>query len=184
MKTVRPYRMQTRAASAEATRARILEAAIDLMLTRWYDEVTIAAVAADAGVSGQTVLNHFGGKEGLAAAVIEEMTARIDAQRDVAPGDVQAAIEALVGDYEVTGDAVIRLLALEGRMAAVAPYLAAGRKSHREWVRRTFGASRELLPLLIVATDVYTWKLLRRDQRLSRAATVAAMRRMVEGVTP
>ena len=179
MKTARPYRMQARAATTEATRARIVESAVALFHERWYDELTLTAIAEAAGVSAQTVLNHFGSKEGLIAALSADVRARIEQQRDVAPGDVDGAVAALVGDYEMTGDAVIRLLALEGRVDAVAPHLAEGRAVHRDWVRRTFRAEPDLLPLLVVATDVYTWKLLRRDQGLSRAETVAAIRRLV-----
>jgi AcrR family transcriptional regulator len=183
MKTrARPYRMENRAAAAAATRARILGATIDQLLARWYDEVTIASIAEAAGVSGQTVLNHFGGKEELAAAAAEELGHRIAGQRAVAPGDVAGAVRALVGDYEVTGDASVRMLALEGRVAAVAPHLAKGRAFHRDWVRRTFRPPPKLLPLLVVATDVYAWKLLRRDQGLSRAATVDALTRLVQSL--
>ena len=57
----RAYSMELRAAAAEATRERILEAAADSFMEHWYDDVTIASVAKQAGVSGQTVLNHFGG---------------------------------------------------------------------------------------------------------------------------
>ena len=183
MKThARPYRMENRAAAAAATRTRILEATIEQLLARWYDEVTIASIAAAAGVSGQTVLNHFGGKEELAAAAAEELSHRIAGQREVEPGDVAGAVRALVGDYEVTGDGVIRMLALEGRVPGVAPHLAKGRKYHRDWVRRTFRPPAKLLPLLVVATDVYAWKLLRRDQGLSRAATLDALTRMVQSL--
>lgn len=182
MKAARPYRMQARAAATEATRVRILGSAIELFHRRWYDELTLTAIAEAAGVSAQTVLNHFGTKDGLFEAMSTEIGDRIARQRDVAAGDVDGAITALVGDYEVTGDAVIRLLALEGRLPAVAPRLAAGRAWHREWVRRTFQAPEEVLPLLVVATDVYTWKLLRRDQGLGMADTTAAMRRLVDSL--
>ena len=40
----------------------------------------------------------------------------------------------------------------------------------------------ELTHELIVATDVYTWKLLRRDQGLSRERTAAAIRHMVQAI--
>jgi AcrR family transcriptional regulator len=171
--------MENRVAAAAATRARILDAAVELLLERWYDEVTLDAVAEAAEVSGQTVLNHFGSKQRLTAAAAAEMSEQIAAQRDVEPGDVAGAVRALVGDYEVTGDAVIRLLALEGRVPSVAPTLAMGRAYHREWVQRTFKATSAQLPALLLATDVYSWKLLRRDQRLSQDATVAVLTRMV-----
>jgi AcrR family transcriptional regulator len=179
MNTTRTYRMDTRRAAAEATRERILTAAVDAFLTGWYDEVTLQDVARAAGVSGQTVINHFGGKEPLVAAAVARISEEIGARRDSAPaGDPDAVIGALVEDYEITGDATIRLLALEERVEQIAPLLAEGRGYHREWVRTTFGRP-DLLPELVVATDVYTWKLLRRDQGLSADATRDSIRRNV-----
>ena len=174
--------MELRAAAAEATRERILEAASEAFLERWYDDVTIAEVAKRAGVSGQTVINHFGGKEQLAAAAHARIGERIVSLRYTPePGDVTGAVDALVEDYETTGDAVVRMLALEEKVPSLAPLLAIGRESHRQWVETMFGAP-ELVPELVVATDVYTWKLLRRDQGLSRDETVAAMLRIVQAL--
>src|SRR5918999_2849047 len=174
--------MELRAAAAEATHERILTAAYELFLEHWYDDVTLARIAQRAGVSGQTVINHFGGKEGLFAAVHEHFGGQVVSRRySASPGDVDSVIGALMDDYEITGDAVIRLLALEEKMPSVAPMLAAGRKGHREWVEAMFGAP-DMVPELVVATDVYTWKLLRRDQGLSRKRTAAAMRRLIQGI--
>jgi AcrR family transcriptional regulator len=182
VKTERRYSMELRAAAAEATRERILEAAAELFLAAWYDEVTIAKVAELAGVSGQTVINHFGGKEQLAAATYERVGEQITSLRYTPePGDVPALVEALIEDYERTGDPVIRLLALEERVPSLQPLLARGRDSHRDWVEEMFLAP-ELVPELVVATDVYTWKRLRRDQGLSRDETAAAMLRIVEAL--
>jgi AcrR family transcriptional regulator len=179
MNTTRTYRMDTRRAAAEATRERILSAAVGAFLAGWYDEVTIQDVARAAGVSGQTVINHFGGKEPLFVAAVARISEEIGARRDSArAGDVGAAIDALAEDYEITGDATIRLLALEDRVEQVGPLLAEGRGHHREWVTTTFGRP-DLLPELVVATDVYTWKLLRRDQGLSAEATRESIRRTV-----
>jgi AcrR family transcriptional regulator len=182
MKTQRAYSMELRSAAAEATRERIHDAAADAFLEHWYDDVTIAAVAKRAGVSGQTVLNHFGGKEQLAAAAFERMSEQIVAKR-YAPdaGDMPALVNALADDYETTGDAIVRLLALEEKVTSLQPLLARGRASHREWVQTMFQAP-ELTPELVVATDVYTWKLLRRDQGLSRDDTVASILKIVEAL--
>lgn len=178
----RPYSMQLRAAAAEATRERILEAASGAFLERYYDEVTIAEVARRAGVSGQTVINHFGGKEQLAAEAYDRLADQITMRRYTPePGDVTGAIEALIEDYEITGDAVIRMLALEEKVPSLQPLLARGRAGHREWVETMFQAP-ELVPELVVATDSYTWKLLRRDQGLSREDTTAAMLRIVQAL--
>ena len=182
MKTVRTYSMELRGPAAEATRERILAAAADLFLERWYDEVTLAAIAEEAGVSAQSVINHFGGKEPLAAAAHQRLSESIVSLRYTPePGDIPALVAAVVDDYETTGDAVVRLLALEEKVPSLQPLLAKGREGHREWVETMFGAS-ELLAELVVATDVYTWKLLRRDQGLSRDETVAAMLRIVQAL--
>ena len=182
MKTQRAYSMELRAAAAEATRERILSAAADAFLEHWYDDVTIASVAKRAGVSGQTVLNHFGGKDQLATAAYEYVAETIVAKRYApAAGDIPALVEALVDDYETTGETVVRLLALEERVPALAPLLARGRAGHREWVETMFGAP-ELTAELVVATDVYAWKLLRGDQGLSRDETAASILKIVEAL--
>jgi AcrR family transcriptional regulator len=174
--------MELRAAAAEATRERILEAAAEAFLEHWYDDITLAEVAKRAGVSGQTVLNHFGGKEQLAAAAHRRIGEQITSLRYTPEaGDAAALVDALVEDYERTGDAVVRLLALEEKVPSLRPLLARGRESHRDWVREMFLAP-ELVPELVVATDVYTWKRLRRDQGLSRDETLAAMLRIVEAL--
>ena len=182
MKTRKAYSMGLRAAAADATRERILTAAADAFLERWYDDVTLAEVAKRAGVSGQTVINHFGGKEQLATAAHRWLSEQITTRRYIPePGDAPAAVEAVVDDYETTGDAVVRLLALEERVRSLRPLLARGREGHRRWVEEMFRAP-ELMAELVVATDVYTWKLLRRDQGLSRDETVAAMLRIVQAL--
>jgi AcrR family transcriptional regulator len=66
--------MHARAAAAQKTRERIVDAAIELFVTRWYDEVTLREVASRSGVSLQTVVNHFGSKERLLAEVVRRDT--------------------------------------------------------------------------------------------------------------
>ena len=179
--TSRSYTMDARRAAAEATRERIRDAAAELFMTRWFDEVTINSVATAAGVSGQTVLNHFGDKESLFAEAADRFEIDVRARRASEPGDVDGAIAALVRDYEASGDAVIRGLAIEEKVDAIKPLLARGRDGHRSWVEETFDRP-DLLPELIVATDVYTWKLLRRDQGLSEEATRDSMTRIVRAL--
>jgi AcrR family transcriptional regulator len=179
---MKTYSMELRAAGVEATRERILTAAAHIFLERWYDDVTLAEIAKHAGVSGQTVINHYGGKEQLATAAYEHISKQMTLRRYTPdPGDVEGAVEALVEDYEITGDAVVRALALEEKVATLRPLLQRGRDAHREWVETMFRAQ-ELVPELVVATDVYTWKLLRRDQGLSRDETAAAILRIVQAL--
>jgi AcrR family transcriptional regulator len=183
MNVTRTYRQTARAAAREETRRRIVDAAFAAFTTDWYDEVTLNDIAVAAGVTVQTVINHFGGKAGLLPAVVERFGSEIRSRLfEPAAGDLPALVAALVDDYEVTGDTVIRMLALEDRVPDLAPHLATGRASHRSWCERMIGATGERLPLAITVTDVYTWKLLRRDQGLSRDDTVRAILRLVTAV--
>jgi AcrR family transcriptional regulator len=188
MKAASGYRLGKRALTRELTRQRILEAAEGLYRERWYDDVSLRAVAVEAGVALQTVVNHFGSKGALLAAVTEQVGGRIDRRRDeVAAGDVAAGVAMLVDEYEDLGDAIVRMIALEGRVEELAPLLTQGRAVHRGWVERVFaawlpaaGAERERRTvMLIAATDVLTWKILRREQGLTRRNAERAMRESV-----
>lgn len=184
--------MDKRAASSQATRKRILDAARELWLERWYDEMTLRELAQRAEVALQTVVNHFGSKDGIAAAMLEEPLPEAWMTRATASiGEIGEAMELLVADYEITGDALIRTLALEGRIPALHPVLELGRKAHRAWVEHVFstalaGLSGEArsrrLDLLVCAADLYTWKLLRRDRGLSQARTAETMQELVEAL--
>jgi len=187
------YRLGKRALTQDLTRQRILEAGQRLYLERWYDDVSLREVAGEAGVALQTVVNHFGSKGGLLAAVAESVGGDVDRHRDeVVAGDIAGAVAMLVDEYERIGDGIVRMIALEGRVEELAPLLAGGRAVHRGWVERVFaawlpaapGAERERRTvMLIAATDVLTWKILRREQGLSRDGTEAAMRESVDALT-
>jgi AcrR family transcriptional regulator len=184
--------MATRAAAAEATRERILDAASDAFLASWYDDVTLRDVAATADVALQTVVNHFGTKESLYGVAVARISDASEARRyDVAPGDVEGAVAALIDDYDRTGEFTLRMLAEEGRRAVVEPGLARGRRGHQDWVEHVFPAAlrslrgrarQRRLAQLVAVTDVYTWKLLRRDKGLSRDQTVLAVCELVEAL--
>jgi AcrR family transcriptional regulator len=185
----RRYRMVARAEAAAATRQRLLEAAWRHFSDRPFDGVRLADVAADAGVSVQTLLAHFGSKEALFVAAWGWRVAPEGARRDSAPaGDVRTAVRVLYDSYDRDGDAVLRLLAQEERIPAVHEMADAGRRWHRGWVERTFepflsgssGAARERrLVKLVVATDLLVWKLLRREMGLGRAAAERIVTEMV-----
>jgi AcrR family transcriptional regulator len=61
-----------RHARSQRTSQRVLEAARELFLDHGYSQTTIDAIAARAGVTGQTVLNQFGTKCEVLAAVIDQ----------------------------------------------------------------------------------------------------------------
>lgn len=190
-KAARPYVMTARAAKAEATRARIRGAAMALYGEQQIENFTLDDVAARAGTTVQTVLRVFHSKDNLVLAALRELAASGVPLKPTPRGDVAAAIEALCELYEAIGELIIQRLGDERRYPALKPSLDEGREAHREWAASVFAPQIERLTgearaqfaaLLCVATDVYVWKLLRRDQGLTRPATEAAMRRMVTAI--
>lgn len=166
----RVYRQTARAAATEQLQQRIATAFYQLLLSRWIDEITLDEVAAQAGTTRQTVVRMFGGKEGLLEAVAGIVEAQSEPRLLLPHGaSIQDALRALISHYEVVGDLVIRLLAQEERHPALRPILDLGRREHRAWVAKWFGSGpkgverERQITRLVVATDVYTWKLLRRD---------------------
>jgi AcrR family transcriptional regulator len=189
----RQYEMAARSAAMQRTRESILDAAVELFVPAWFDEVTLADVARRAGVSQQTVVNHFGSKIGLyLAGLRERYVPENEAVRGTAvPGDVASIVDAALRDYEATGDSTIRTIALAGRVEDLAAVVQGGRQAHREWVASVFapllarqrGRSRERrLRLLVAVLDVTMWRQLRRDEGLEVEETRAHLRELVEGV--
>lgn len=183
--------MSARADSAAATRERIVREAMAMLLEEAIEDVTLARIAKAASVSHQTVLNHFGSKDGVLHAVAEVLTEETTSARyDADPGDVAGAVHALVGDYEHMGDANFRWAASADRIPTVGELLDGARAGHQEWLVTMFGdqlpttpaARRRAVHALHAATDVYTWKLLRRDLSQSRDETEKTIADLVVGI--
>jgi AcrR family transcriptional regulator len=69
VKPTRPYDASSRREQALRTQRRILEAAERRFLGDGYQTTTIASIAADAGVSADTIYKAFRGKPGLVRAI-------------------------------------------------------------------------------------------------------------------
>lgn len=183
--------MGARAGAFTETRERITRGALGLFRDNWFEDVTLAAIALAADVSHQTVLNHFGSKEGVVRAVAELVAQDTRGRRSKAvKGDIRSAVTVLVAEYERVGDANVRWAVASDRVGSLAPLLDDARAAHQHWLEDIFGerlssvaaARRQALNALHAATDVYTWKLLRRDLRLSSAETAQTMIKLVSGV--
>ena len=174
----RPYRLGVRAETAAETARSILAATIELYGERFYDQISLEDIAERAGVTVQTLIRRFGSKEEMISAAAAATRATIRSQRDETPvGDLAAAAKALVATYEAHGDRVLRILAQEERVSAFRLIADTGRAYHYEWVDRTFAPllaktprrhRERLRAQIIVACDLYVWKVLRRDLGLSR----------------
>ncbi|MGW5669477.1 TetR/AcrR family transcriptional regulator [Micromonospora sp. NPDC003776] len=192
MKVTRTYTQSKRAEAAAATRRRILDATVALAERKATLEIVLADVAERAGVSVQTVLRHFGTRDALLEAALVHGAEQVAGERETPVGDVDAAVRIIFDHYDRRGDAVIGFLGQERRDGKINEMTTQGRALHREWVRQVFGP---LLPdppddreatvdLLVVATDVYTWKLLVRDRGLARVDAEARVRRLIHAVLP
>jgi AcrR family transcriptional regulator len=190
MSTTRTYRMTARREAVEATRARILAAVRDLAYERLDFDPTLERIATRAGVSVQTVLRHFATRQALLEQAREAALSEIVEERRPVAGGTDAALRALLTHYELRGAFALAMLAREDDDPWVAVITRGGKAEHRRWVAEVFGdglpraaAGREaLLDLLVVATDVYAWKLLRRDRGLPVAAVHARMRAMTDAL--
>lgn len=179
-------------AMAAETGQRIVSEIVKLYTERWLEDLTLDEVATRAGVTVQTVLRRFGSKAGLIQAVGETLYHQVSSQRNQAPvGDIVGAVANLMDHYEAVGDVAIRTLAQEERHEALRAFAEQGRAFHRAWVEATFrpfleGRSADsrsaMLTKLVVATDVYIWKLLRRDIGLERGRTEQYMADMVSAL--
>jgi AcrR family transcriptional regulator len=191
MNSSRAYDMTGRAESAASTRDDIARAALGLLMSQEYDDVTLSAIAGLAGVSRQTVLNHFGSKEGVAGAAVELIVTETEDLRSTAvPGDLRGAVRILMKQYERSGDSNVRWAMASERLGSLAHRVGEARAFHQQWLAHVFDADlpagaaarRRAVNALHAATDVYTWKLLRRDLGLSRRETESTMADLVAGV--
>lgn len=187
--TPRPYRQVARAAATERTQQRIVEVFFDMLLAKRLDEITLDAVAAGAETTRQTVIRLIGGKDKLIQAASELAYTRITSSRVLPPNAPFAQVaDVLMGDYEATGDMVLRFLCQEDQYPELTPMLATGRKGHRTWVAETFATHLDGLPEearenrldeLVAVTDVYIWKLFRRDFDRSREAVTRLIETLI-----
>lgn len=173
MKT-RKYDMGARQQAKNATRDAIIAATIETFMAERSFAVKLPAVAERADVTVKTVLRHFGSREGLIDAAWSYAWDDVMAERRPPSDDADAALRVLIAHYERRGEMVLAMLADEKEPRA-RQMTESGRLVHREWVEQVFtdrlpepdSARARLIDVLVVATDVYAWKLLRLDRGLS-----------------
>ncbi len=187
----RMYAQTARARSTEETGRRIVEAFLGRLMTQWYDEITMDSVAEDANVTVQTLFRRFDGKDGLLASAAKTLSAQINAKRAMPANDIAGMVDSLFADYEQTGDSIIRLLAIEPRYPAIKAVADIGRREHRQWISNVLAeplgdldaATRQrAVDALVIATDVYAWKLLRRDMGRGIPVAKATMKSLIDAV--
>ncbi|HWJ07910.1 MAG TPA: TetR/AcrR family transcriptional regulator [Nocardioides sp.] len=188
----RSYRMTARADAVERTGERIIDAMLARFAATPYDRIRLEDVAADAGVSAQTVIRRFGSKHGLLGATIERELARIGADRAAALGeDAETTLRSLVRYYEDYGLLILKVYAEAHQAPGVPELAAAGREFHVRWCHQAFADAlapglaeadrKRRLAQAVAICDATTWRILRHDGGLSPAETATAL---VELMTP
>jgi AcrR family transcriptional regulator len=124
MATVKPkrrYDSSGRQAQARRTRETILDAAQRQFLEGGYAATTIAAIAAEAGVSVETIYKAFGGKPGLIRAIYQRALTgrepipafqRSDAmrERETDPREIMRNWGTFVSELAPVGAPIVRLV--------------------------------------------------------------------------
>jgi AcrR family transcriptional regulator len=193
MTASRPYVQVARAEARDRTSEALLDAAEEAFFSVGWERVSLHEIAADAGVTKQTLLRHFRSKDGLFEQAWARAYERVREQRMSAPADdIEGAVDNLLDHYEAMGERALMLAAMDGdeRVAEVGQR---GREFHYEWVEHAFGswlsavrgrARSRRRAALIALCDVHTWWLLSHDLELPRPevrATLAhAIRRLLE----
>lgn len=139
----RRYDSSRRRAAARARQERILDITLQLMERDGYEATTVAAIAAEAGVSPETIYKSFGGKPGLVRALFDKALegagpisaeTRSDALRDSDPVTLVSGWARLATEVAPRGTAIMVLVraaaATDRRMAELCDELDA-RRLHR-----------------------------------------------------
>jgi len=97
-----PFTAQRTASRSEDKHRAIQQAGSEVFLQLGYDAATMDLIAAKAGVSKQTVYNHFESKDGLFKATVEDLTAGLMAplaMRDPGRSTPERLLAALARDF-------------------------------------------------------------------------------------
>jgi AcrR family transcriptional regulator len=190
----RPYRQVARAQARQRTRDELIAAAQSEFLAGRWEEASLEAIAATARVTKQTLLRHFGSKDGLLEHALQQGYDEVRAQRFNAPsGDVAGAVDNLLEHYERWGEQALRIGAVEGLGGVAVEAGGRARQLHYDWVEHAFGSALALLgakdrgrcrAALIALCDVHTWWLLSHDLELPRAEVRATLINAVESLIP
>ncbi len=188
----RPYKQKARARARERTRDALAQAAAEEFYEGRWQHTSLEALSARAGTTKQTLLRHFGSKDGLLLQALARAGAQVLDQRWSAPrGDIEAAVENLLDHYETWGERSLRIGAWQSGPPALAKLSQLARQVHYEWVEHVFEpwlagldepARTRRRGALIALCDVQTWWLLAHDLGFERAQLCATLTEAIAGV--
>ncbi|HZR50735.1 MAG TPA: TetR/AcrR family transcriptional regulator [Streptosporangiaceae bacterium] len=115
--------MTSRAEQGRATRDQLIEVATGLFAEHGYEDTSIEAVLAAAGVSRGALYHHFAGKDALFQAVVDTLEARVLAELAEVTKDAPDAVATLhtgaMAWIDLAGDPVIQRILLIDAPAVV-----------------------------------------------------------------
>ena len=186
----RNYQMRQRAEAVEATRRRIVEAAIDLHATLGPARTTVSAIAERAAVERQTYYRHFPNDQALMKAcsgLYMQRNPLPDAEAWRAITDPEQRLRQGLAEmyryYEANEPMMANVLrdaevhALTREIASTA-MLAIG--ALREVLMEGLGGGDQVRAVVELALGFHTWRSLVRDSRLSMEAAVELMAALVD----
>jgi len=94
-----PPRRRTQAERREETRRRIVEAVVASIAEVGFQRTTATRIAARAGVTWGAVQHHYGGKDGILAAVLDDTFARFAAHFDDMPDPASTPLATRVRQF-------------------------------------------------------------------------------------
>jgi AcrR family transcriptional regulator len=180
----RTYTKVARAQAEEQTRSALLDAADEAFLSGPWEQASLETIAGAANVTKQTLLRHFGSKDGLLEQALRRAIPEVEQQRLSAPTtDIAGAVDNLLEHYEMRGGRAMRSsnLELDGPLADLGRR---ARQFHYDWVEHAFGAwldaaapdERERLRAALIAVcDVQAWWILSHDLGMSRSDVRATL---------
>ena len=187
----RKYELKERARRQEATRRRIVQAAVDLHTSVGASRTTVSAIAERAGVERHTFYAHFPDERSLFRACSLHWRA-LHPRPDAAPwlglDDTERQLRGVLSDLYAWYEEVEPELEVLIRDASVVPIQAEMLSESSERtvqlatdVARAWPRRKTVRAAIGHALAFETWRSLVRSQGLSRKQAVDAMLRFVQG---
>jgi AcrR family transcriptional regulator len=186
----REYKQVERAKAQERTREALIEAATDEFFEGNWLKTSLDSLSHRAGVTRQTLLRHFGSKDGLLMQSLMRGASQVRDQRWSAPTtDISGAVDNVIDHYEEWGERSVRIGAWQRGPTVLALFANAARQIHYDWVEHAFAGwldkfddetRAERQAILVVLCDVQAWWILSNDLGLSRRKVHAILTDQIE----
>jgi AcrR family transcriptional regulator len=186
----REYKQVARAEAQERTREALMGAATDEFFEGNWLKATLDSLSSKAGVTKQTLLRHFGSKDGLLMQSLMRGAVQVRDQRWSTPtSDIPGAVDNVLDHYETWGERSMRIGAWQSGPTVLAIFANAARQMHYDWVEYAFAQWLEGIDeehrvrrraALIVLCDVQTWWILSHDLGLPREQVHAILCKLIE----